>query len=79
MRSRRGLDLHLQTFLILPLDGVEWLTSPPPPRPLYFGGGKPFTQWIGLWVGPTGCLEVVAKGLMYCPTENRTPVVQALA
>jgi hypothetical protein len=48
------------------------------PRPLYLGVTAPGIHWIGDWVGPRACLNVVAKRKtpIISPAGKRTPVVQ---
>jgi hypothetical protein len=63
MRTDRGVEVQLHSFLTSALDGGEWLVSRPgritPEK------GIPGTHWIGGWVGPRA-------GLDFCVEEKNT-------
>jgi hypothetical protein len=44
------------------------------PYPIYCRERAPGTHWIGGWVGPRACLDVVAKKKKPAPAENGTNI-----
>jgi hypothetical protein len=59
MKEYCGVEEDLHAFLTSTLNGGEWSAS----RPGCFTPREraPGTHWIGGWVGPRTCMDVVAK------------------
>jgi hypothetical protein len=64
-----GVELLLQVFLTLTLDGDEWLAS----RPGRFTPGKERTYWIRWWVGSRAGMDEAAKKENPCPYRESNP------
>jgi hypothetical protein len=66
-----GVDMYLQAFLTLALEGNEWSAS----RPSRFTSGEKAigTYWMGDWEGPIAGLDAVAKRKNPCPRPESNP------
>jgi len=52
-KTYKGVEMKTRAFLTPALDAGKWSVL----RPYRFDTG---THWVGVWVGPRVCLEVVA-------------------
>jgi hypothetical protein len=59
MKTYERLEVQFHAVLTSALDGGEWSAS----HPIYFIPGKRAhsTHWIGDWMRPRACLDVVAR------------------
>jgi len=54
MKALGGIELWLQSFFVLALDGAEWSASGPPAVPVVKNSGA---DYVGDWLGPSAGLD----------------------